>query len=1064
MKIMLKLIILAAIILTTTSAAQADLSEGLVGYWKFDEGVGTTAADASIEVYPAQTPHTATLYNGVGWSDGAIGKALSFDGTDDYASVAAAPEIDNLGPLTCAVWMYTTTENGCVLDKGGRKALMLYGNANNPRNLRFSVAYSTANLNKYSASNNIPLNQWAHVAVTWDGTPSASGVRMYINGAETSYSASYDGQGTPDSEANYSLFIGKYIYASAPNHYLHGSLDEVAIYNRALSASEIQELYTLTASGSSVPLTPINSAPVISLSATQTVVWPNPAALAAFVSDDGLPTGASVTTQWSVISGAGAVSFTRQTYSVTDAAFSAPGSFIVRLSATDGVLSSYQDVQVTVMPEPLRLQIQKSGTGSGSVSGSGINCGADCSETFRSATSVTLSANPVPGSAFIGWVGGGCTDTGSCTVLVDAAKTVTAFFDTTETGIRLFYVDTQNPAASDANPGTQTQPWRTIQKAASTAAAGDKVIVKAGEYNEFVTMQQNGTAENPIVFEGERGPDGEWLTIIDPSSPASSGWAPAPEIGAGVYKKTDMAFETHELTIDHKRVAFVYTIGNISAYSNSGLTTGAQILAVPSNATLITNFGASTINFWDGVEALWGASGNTTYLRLRNGASPNGMNIRAAPNLDNSQTRDIYKPAVKIQDRTNIIFRNFLVRGAFAGVYIAGQNSRDNVVESNYFIDGYSRVSIFSGAHHNIVRNNEITAKYYGYADPGAWGAGADYRHAIRKHLYIVDKFLMGGAMEDDHGVKLVNAGAGNEIYGNKIFNNLGQGIMIAGRTTAPTTDTAIHDNTIYNTSSHGIMIWEGHTGTKIHDNLVYDNNINLRFHHMNAPNETDRRVYIYRNRLWLPERVGQHIYNHFFGSGGSYQPEFWVYHNSFSGGAAGFEVSNSIGLPRVRFLNNIFSNMEYYHTYELGFVTNKSMLGVFDYNLVIPPFPSYPITTDPAWFGVHNKKLQNPIWSTAGIPDFVLPSGSEAIDAGIDLSRQFAIDGVAYPGLPGMNEGYFSGSAPDIGACEYNPQGAVEEDISGDGTITAYDAALALEQGRGALEAALIAQQAVAL
>src|SRR3989338_525031 len=104
MKIMLKLIILAAIILTTTSAAQADLSEGLVGYWKFDEGVGTTAADASIEVYPAQTPHTATLYNGVGWSDGAIGKALSFDGTDDYASVAAAPEIDNLGPLTCAVW------------------------------------------------------------------------------------------------------------------------------------------------------------------------------------------------------------------------------------------------------------------------------------------------------------------------------------------------------------------------------------------------------------------------------------------------------------------------------------------------------------------------------------------------------------------------------------------------------------------------------------------------------------------------------------------------------------------------------------------------------------------------------------------------------------------------------------------------------------------------------------------------------------------------------------------------------------------------------------------------
>lgn len=76
------------------------------------------------------------------------------------------------------------------------------------------------------------------------------------------------------------------------------------------------------------------------------------------------------------------------------------------------------------------LTIATAGTGSGTVTSSptGINCGATCSASFASGTSVTLTATPATSSTFTGWSGGGCSGTGSCVVTMDAAKTVTATF------------------------------------------------------------------------------------------------------------------------------------------------------------------------------------------------------------------------------------------------------------------------------------------------------------------------------------------------------------------------------------------------------------------------------------------------------------------------------------------------------------------------------------------------------------------------------------------------------------------------------------------------------------
>jgi alpha-tubulin suppressor-like RCC1 family protein len=76
------------------------------------------------------------------------------------------------------------------------------------------------------------------------------------------------------------------------------------------------------------------------------------------------------------------------------------------------------------------LSVVREGAGNGSVSSSpaGITCGPDCSEAYPSGTVVTLTAAPDSGSTFEGWAGGGCTDTGDCTVTVTADTTVIAGF------------------------------------------------------------------------------------------------------------------------------------------------------------------------------------------------------------------------------------------------------------------------------------------------------------------------------------------------------------------------------------------------------------------------------------------------------------------------------------------------------------------------------------------------------------------------------------------------------------------------------------------------------------
>ncbi|MDH3444767.1 MAG: fibronectin type III domain-containing protein, partial [Deltaproteobacteria bacterium] len=111
-------------------------------------------------------------------------------------------------------------------------------------------------------------------------------------------------------------------------------------------------------------------------------------------------------------------------------------TYCYRVNAYDSAgTSAYTNVPCATTPSApptsYLLSITKAGTGSGTVtsSPSGINCGTTCSGTYNSGASVALTAVPASGSTFAGWSGGGCTGTGSCTVTMSGATTVTATFN-----------------------------------------------------------------------------------------------------------------------------------------------------------------------------------------------------------------------------------------------------------------------------------------------------------------------------------------------------------------------------------------------------------------------------------------------------------------------------------------------------------------------------------------------------------------------------------------------------------------------------------------------------------
>lgn len=223
----------------TTQATPPIPTAGLVGAWNFDEGAGTTAADSS------GNGNAGTLLNGPAWAAGSRNSGLSFDGINDVVNAGSGPTLDNLPAVTVMAWMKPDSvgENGYGrLAQKGNGTLptagfrLFLGGTNS---IRFAAGYTTTSLERRSASNAATIGQWQHVAATWDGTSAGSGVRLYKDGVEVSYATTINGAGARGDDSAANLWIGN---NDAGNRTFSGGLDEVKVYNRVLSPTEIQTI------------------------------------------------------------------------------------------------------------------------------------------------------------------------------------------------------------------------------------------------------------------------------------------------------------------------------------------------------------------------------------------------------------------------------------------------------------------------------------------------------------------------------------------------------------------------------------------------------------------------------------------------------------------------------------------------------------------------------------------------------------------------------------------------------------------------------------------------------
>ena len=119
----------------------------------------------------------------------------------------------------------------------GRWMLIFDGGVNN---LSFAKDFSTTELRRRTANNVFTLGVWQHVAVTYDGSSSSANVHIYVNGTEvSSYVLNQNGVGTKLSDAAMGVLIGN---NGGQTRTFDGTIDDVRIYNRVLSATEIQSV------------------------------------------------------------------------------------------------------------------------------------------------------------------------------------------------------------------------------------------------------------------------------------------------------------------------------------------------------------------------------------------------------------------------------------------------------------------------------------------------------------------------------------------------------------------------------------------------------------------------------------------------------------------------------------------------------------------------------------------------------------------------------------------------------------------------------------------------------
>jgi Concanavalin A-like lectin/glucanases superfamily/The GLUG motif len=201
------------------------IEPNIVGWWTLKEGVGNTAWDSTGHGYNGSIV-------GATWFNNPV--YLSFDGINDYVSVANNSALNITGDITISAWVYLTrtSTEGIVEKTAGN------GATNSPFDFRtnggkLALVRSDASGHEYVYdSNTVPLNNWHHVLVRVENKV----VKFYIDGSFTGTTGTLTKNPTVNSRP---LYIGR----RDDGLYLAGRVQSVRVYNHALSPADIWSLY-----------------------------------------------------------------------------------------------------------------------------------------------------------------------------------------------------------------------------------------------------------------------------------------------------------------------------------------------------------------------------------------------------------------------------------------------------------------------------------------------------------------------------------------------------------------------------------------------------------------------------------------------------------------------------------------------------------------------------------------------------------------------------------------------------------------------------------------------------
>ena len=226
------LIVIALAGLPAGVQAQGD-DDGVVAEWCFDEGSGSVLKDSS------GNGNDGMIY-GATWVEGKYGNALSFDGVDDYVKVPDSSSLDITNAVTIEAWIYNNQDydswrriisKGDVTNYGYGLAIAAY---KEPEKVSLQLFDGTTPFT-IRGNPTLELNKWYHIVGTFSDNDDT--MKIYVNGALESSNIAVTHHIVNNNDP---LYIG---YETRWRVVFNGIIDEVRIYNRALTAKEIESHY-----------------------------------------------------------------------------------------------------------------------------------------------------------------------------------------------------------------------------------------------------------------------------------------------------------------------------------------------------------------------------------------------------------------------------------------------------------------------------------------------------------------------------------------------------------------------------------------------------------------------------------------------------------------------------------------------------------------------------------------------------------------------------------------------------------------------------------------------------